>query len=291
MNRRKIFSFLIVLTLVFILGAVAFAEGEGSTPVVPNAVDPVENHDEPAPGSEDQKDSLEEGTEQVNTEQPSGDQNNTQAASVAFAITKHPYSESIAEGSVTSFVAKASGASTAEWIIQDANGNPGTSSHISIKDPYYDDSGYLVAKVVINDASVNINGWTFRARFNNSLTTDAAKLTVYYAASTATPRPVVTPVPTATPSPTPSPTPVPTATPEPTPIPDPTPLPTYTPVPTVAPAETVKEVADGGASASLGRILTVIVIAGAAAVIAVIGILAGSGILGGNKKKRRKRRR
>ena len=43
--------------------------------------------------------------------------------------------------------------------------------------------------------------------------------------------------------------------------------------------------------ASLGRILTVIVIAGAAAVIAVVGIRAGSGILGGSKKKRRNRRR
>ena len=302
MNKRTIGSILLAFTLLFAIGATAFASDTGavdptiiiSAPTEPPQVvgtDPTPV--DPTPVEQPTQPTEDPNGQTSGTETPAQP---TQApVSTAFAITKHPYGESIEEGTVTSFVSKATGAASATWIIQDANGNPGTSSHISVKEPYYD-NGELVAKVVINNAPVNINGWSFRTEFvgNNGATarTDAAILKVYYSASAATPRPVVTPVPTVTPAPTPAPTvtPAPTATPAPTPAPEPTPLPTYTPAPTVAPAETVKEVADGGASASLGRILTVIVIAGAAAVIAVVGILAGSGILGGSRKKRRKRR-
>ena len=306
MTIRTIGSILLFFILVFSLGTSASASETGAvepviitaydTPDDPTPVDPTPAEQPAQPTEDPNGQGSTTGTTSDGSTGTTDQGTTAPTVPAAFAITKHPYGENIEEGTVTSFVAKASNAASATWVILDANGNPGTSSHISVKEPYQD-NGELVAKVVINNAPVNINGWTFAVDFvgNNGATarTNAAKLSVYYAASAATPRPVVTPVPTATPAPTPVPTatPAPTATPEPTPTPDPTPQPTYTPAPTVAPAETVKEVADGGASASLGRILTVIVIAGAAAVICVVGILAGSGILGGNKKKRRKRRR
>ena len=306
MKLRTIGSMLLILMLVFTMGVSAFATEPVDATIIISAPTPPPDVVEPVadttpvetPATEDPA-GQGTGTEApaTGTDQQTATQPTAAPVSKAFAITKHPYSESIEEGTVTSFVSKATGSASAQWIIQDANGNPGTSAHISVKEPYYDNAtGELVAKVVINNASVNINGWSFRTEFygNNGATarTDAAVLSAYYAASKATPRPVVTPVPTATPSPTPAPTatPAPTPTPEPTETPEPTPLPTFTPVPTVAPLDNAKEVPDGGMSASLGKMLTVIVIAGAAAVIAVVGILAGSGILGGNKKKRRKRR-
>ena len=321
MKIRTIGSILLAMTMLFTLGVTALAEGENlvgggssseggsnvsvgvDTPatqppeVVGNTpVDPIPTEQAPQttedPNGQSSTTTPADGTTGTGTEGQAA----APAVPATFAITKHPYSESIEEGTVTSFVAKASNAASATWVILNANGNPGNSSHISVKEAYQD-NGELVAKVVINNAPVDINGWSFAVDFvgNNGATarTNAATLSVYYAASKATPRPVQTPIPTVAPTPAPTlaPTPVPTATPEPTPVPEPTPLPTYTPAPTTAPAASVKEVADGGASASLGRILTVVVIAGAAAVIAVVGILAGSGILGGNRKKRRKRRR
>ena len=309
MTTRTIGSILLAFTLLFTISASALASDTGAvepviivaydTPTDPTPVDPTPV-DVPQPTEDPNGQGSTTGTttdgSTGTTDQGAAAATPAPAVPASFAITKHPYSESIEEGTVTSFVAKASNAASATWVILNANGNPGNSSHISVKEAYQD-NGELVAKVVINNAPVDINGWTFAVDFvgNNGAVarTNAAKLSVYYAASKATPRPVQTPIPTVAPTPAPTlaPTPAPTATPEPTPTPDPTPLPTYTPAPTVAPAETVKEVADGGASASLGRILTVIVIAGAAAVIAVVGILAGSGILGGNKKKRRKRRK
>ena len=291
MNIKKLVGLLLIPALFAAMSVSASANGEEGGAVDPNIVisaytpapEVVGETTDPTPVDPVQT------TEDPNGQSgeailPAPDTETTGESTVpaVFAITKHPYSESISEGSVTSFVAKASAASSARWIIKDANGNNASNDHISIKEPYYD-NGELVAKVVINNAPVSISGWSFSAIFNESLTTGPATLTVYYAASTATPRPVQTPIPTATPSPTREPPPAPEA--------EATPIPTFTPGPTPTPIADTKEYADGGAGASLGKILTVIVIAGAAAVVAVVGILAGSGILGGSKKKKRRRRR
>ena len=198
MTIRTIGSLLLALTMLFTLGAVAFAtdpvdptiiisaptpppEVVGQTdptPVEPTVVEPPQPTEDPN-GQGSTTGTPAEGSTDTGTD----GQTAAPAVPAAFAITKHPYSESIEEGTVTSFVAKASNAASATWVILNANGNPGTSSHISVKEAYQD-NGELVAKVVINNAPVDINGWSFAVDFvgNNGATarTNAATLSVRF---------------------------------------------------------------------------------------------------------------
>ena len=146
MNMKKLVSLFLIIAALASLSVVASADGEDSTSVIPNAVTPVEDHSEPNPGDGEQEGTGEDNTEQTDSGNTGSSESATPPISTVFAITKHPYSESIEEGSVTSFLSKATGAASATWIIQDANGNPATSALISVKDTYVNESGELVAK-------------------------------------------------------------------------------------------------------------------------------------------------
>ncbi len=194
-------------------------------------------------------------------------------------ITKPPYSENIEVGKSTSFVAKADNAVSVYWVVQDKQGNNVDSSQWAAHGISVASSDPSNTKIVISNASIDLDGWTFLAAFTGQppislkLTTDRAKLNVHYPQTVATSTPARTPIPTTVPTSRPTPTPTPTTTPTPTPTVAPIPTPAPTIVPTMTPAPTPEVTG----RSSLGTIGLIIGGGAVLAVAAVVGILAATG--------------
>lgn len=156
--------------------------------------------------------------------------------SQAFEITKHPGAENRVAGTYAIFIAKATGATAADWTIT-GNGNaysvdqfktafPGVI--VSVDNKLEEDGNYS-STITFEKITSAMNNFSAYATFSNGeriLKTNSAAMIITEATPTPAPSPSATVRPTATP--------VATAT----IMPTATPLPTSTPLPTVAPTVT-----------------------------------------------------
>lgn len=124
----------------------------------------------------------------------------------APTITKHPTSENIKEGELTSFVATATGVDKSAWTLIDANGKKYTMEELAAAYPgltYSETYG----KVVLRNVPAALDNSRIYCTFSGaggSKETNAAYLYVKSAAPTPTPSPSPTPAPSPTPTPSPA---------------------------------------------------------------------------------------
>lgn len=126
-------------------------------------------------------------------------------------VTKSPTGESVNKGDSAVFVAKAENATNITWyIVSPATGNRYPASEVGQHFAGVTANGYGTERLVLNNISRDMNGWSVMAQFTNGTNDEwssGAPLTVNDVEVVETPSP--SPSETPTPSPTPSPTPTP----------------------------------------------------------------------------------
>lgn len=125
----------------------------------------------------------------------------------APTITKHPTSENIEEGELTSFVAAANGVDTSVWTLIDGNGNKYSIEELQKSYPQMTCSETF-GKVILRNIPKALDNSKIYCTFSGaggSVETNAAYLYVKAAAPTPTPSPSPTPTPSPSASPSPSP--------------------------------------------------------------------------------------
>ena len=154
------------------------------------------------------------------------------AESSVPVITKQPSGENVNAGTGTSFIARATGATTYTWRVKGADGSDMSIAEAEAKYTGIVLSGDGTEKLVITSIPASVTGSSFYCVFSNaagSVTSDGAKLTVIGA-------PAVTPAP-ATPTPEPTEAPVEVPADLPAPAPEATPEPEQPAAPPAAPVQ------------------------------------------------------
>lgn len=124
----------------------------------------------------------------------------------APTITKHPTSENVEEGELTSFVAAANGVDKSVWTLIDGSGTKYSMEELQ---KTYSQMTYseTFGKVILRNIPKELDNSKIYCTFSGSggtVETNAAYLYVKSAAPSPTPSPSPTPTPSASPSPTPS---------------------------------------------------------------------------------------
>lgn len=210
MKIKKLVSIIIAVVLMLSVGAAAYAlpdpDEEGAIPQEPGQEIVVTEPEEPEPS--------EEPAEPSPPAEPTPTPTATPEPSL---ITKHPLGENVKTGDTIVFTAYADNTTNVSWFIIGTDGSETYAGGLSSTYPGVTVSGENSNKLVINNATVKLNGCSAYARFVTAdgtfLKTDAAKITVTQAAPTPTPSPKPSATPKPLPTPTPSANPVPTVKP------------------------------------------------------------------------------